>query len=127
LEGNYTGSASDKASIEAHGIKAKTIDNDLFQSDAVCAASAEEYLADFKDAKDYAAFKAPLNAYPIELGDTLKVYMRLTEDSPSGSIYGRILYGQNKYATVGVTVALRGIVRDCKGNDNDADYLLELE
>jgi hypothetical protein len=107
---NYKGTISDITSIAAYGDRTKSIQNHLFQSDAICLSMATAMLALYKDPKKYLDFNARINVYPIELGDTLSTTV--------------LLSAHDDYAPL--KLALRGVVRDIKLSGVDATYKLEM-
>jgi len=120
------GSDSDAASIVDYGERTKTITNILFQTDAVCSSMASTLLALYKDPKKYIDFSAPFNGYPIEMGDTVRIQMRLMTASGMGRKYAQFKYGDGtKYGSNGTIVVRRGIVRDIKVDSENVLYSLE--
>lgn len=71
-EDRYTAEAEDATSIAASGRCTETIKNDLYQTDAACAAMAAAILAERKDACWTTQVPAGFQALPIEVGDTIR-------------------------------------------------------
>ena len=72
------GEANDVASIAAYGERTLTIDNHLFQIQAVIDAMCTTLLAEYKDPKWYSSLKIPFNPVPLELGDNIQWEERLS-------------------------------------------------
>lgn len=127
MQSNYKGLDSDSTSITAYGDKTLSISNHLFQSDAVCLAAATERLAAYKDPKKYFSFNAPWQAIPLEIGDTIKVQVRLASVADLDKLYGTFLYGSGiLYGSNGIVILHRGKIRDIKMTMQVANYILEL-
>ena len=123
---NYKGSDTDPDSVALYGDLTKSISNNLFQSDASCAAMATAMLVIYKDPKKYASLTVPFNATPMEMGDTLVWQIRLSAISGIGGLYGQFLYGgATLYGSNGLVLLQRGKIRDIKINGQIITYLIE--
>jgi len=128
MDSSYSGSAVDEDSIAKYGIKTKSISNHLFQSDSICASMAAIYLMARKTGRKYFDLPSPINALPIEVGDTVRVQEQITPYTGGGVVYddGSVYDGGAVYEGGGITLVHRGLVRDIKLSNSDAKYALEL-
>ena len=78
MPSDFTGEASDATSITDYGERTLTIDNHLFQSQAVIDAMTASLLAEYKDPKWYSNLKNPFNPVPLEMGDNIQWEERLS-------------------------------------------------
>lgn len=101
--------ASDVPSIAAFGEKSLSIKNRLWQDQATIDAAAASLLAELKTVKAYIKFSLKSCPIPIEMGETIELDIPLT------------------HGTGGVTVTIRGLVRDIKLTDFDITVTLEIE
>ena len=123
---NYKGSATDLVSVAAYGDLTKSISNNLFQSDAACAALAAAMLAEYAYPKKYASITVPFNGTPLEIGDTLVWQVRLSAIDGLGQLYNSFLYGAGiTYGSNGLILIHVGKIRDIKISDQTITYLLE--
>lgn len=95
------GETNDATSIAAYGERTLTIDNHLFQTQAVIDAMCTTLLAEYKDPKWYSNLKIPFNPAPLEMADNIQWEERL---SP----------------TLDITQV--GIIRDIKINNFSTTY-----
>jgi hypothetical protein len=127
MASNYRGVDSDAGSISTYGDRTKSISNHLFQSDAACAAMATELLALYLNPRKYLDFSVAFLAAPIEIGDTVRVQVRLSALAEYGALYDTFLYDDGtKYGYAGIILVLRGRVRDIKIDNYAAKYIVEL-
>jgi hypothetical protein len=128
MESELKGSAEDATSISAYGEHSYSINNYLFQTQAGIDSFCAAYLSLYKDPKWYAGFKAPVNPIPLEKGDTVRWQVRLSPPSGNGKKYGTFKYGDGtKYASNGIVIVQRGLIRDIKIDNSDVTYLCEKE
>ena len=128
-------SATDLVSVAAYGDLTKSISNNLFQSDAACAALAAAMLAEYAYPKKYASITVPFNGTPLEIGDTLVWQVRLSAIDGLGQLYrlgepsgfvNSFLYGGGiTYGSNGLILIHVGKIRDIKISDQTITYLLE--
>ncbi len=104
MPSDLKGEDSDAGSITAYGERTLTIDNHLFQTQAVIDAMCTSLLAEYKDPKWYATLKMPYKPIPLELGDNIQWEERL---SPI------------------LNVTLTGIIRDVKIDNYHTTYKCE--
>ena len=78
MPSDLTGEASDATSIADYGERTLTIDNHLFQSQAVIDAMKASLLTEYKDPKWYSNLKNPFNPVPFEMGDNIQWEERLS-------------------------------------------------
>ncbi len=101
----WEGEASDAVSIANYGERTLTINNHLFQSQAVIDARRTSLIAEYKDPKWYSTLKISFNAVPLELGDSLQWEERL---SPT------------------LNITRTGIIRDIKIDNFNTTYKCEI-
>jgi hypothetical protein len=119
------GEASDTDSIDYYGERTWPITNHLFQDQTTLDAMCDYYLALYKDPKRYFEFTIDFSAIPLELGDTVRVQVRLDAAAGKGALYGKQLYSDFLYADNGIVIVQRGLVRDIKVSKFDARYVCE--
>jgi hypothetical protein len=72
------GETNDATSIAAYGERTLTIDNHLFQTQAVIDTMCTTLLAEYKDPKWYSNLKIPFNPAPLEVADNIQWEERLS-------------------------------------------------
>jgi hypothetical protein len=122
------GTASNATSISAYGEKNYSVTNIFWQTQASIDASATALLAALKDPRAYFFFDLVFCPIPIEIGDTITASMNLPlVPSLLAAFYGIAEYGVSTFSGItGVSVSVRGLVRDIKVNDYSQSVTLDL-
>lgn len=120
------GEVNDATSIDDYGEHTLSIRNHLFQDQASIDAMCAILLAKYKDPKWYFDFNTPFNPVPLEVGDTLRCYIRLYPVSKEENRYSTFKYGDGtKYGLEGIIINQPLLIRDIKANQYNLTYKCE--
>ena len=108
------GTNSSASSIAAYGEKSFIITNHLFQDQTSIDDMIDELLDEYATPKKYFDVVAGFNPVPLEIGDTLRIQVRISKTYQDAGYYGQSLYGVGTYNSNGTIILHKGIIRDIK-------------